>query len=660
MNENITRRRIRKNSFGLKILKVLFDLETVWKKDLSLYMLSYVSTQAATRIWKELEQMELIKIEKDRTDRLAVTITKQGRYYLAENDSDPYFRNSYRTVKSPSYLHSSSDKTYIRGMTLAGVKMMFMGCGIPVSPREKPALDDLYNALVSKEILSGFGESRETSESKAETDARETDIQESGQDSESIEETDEIDDEIDEEGDSDPYESSDPGSSEDEEDDLSEYRKMTADEMRDRLKTGMFYSVAEFREGINRLGIGDPIALSGSRCYGIFLSADKYFIVYAAPFDRSIRLSKAVEMKLLRTVYAFAAQVTEYKTMRRLPFQYGKTGSVTNCAIVITNGTGLVKTMATGVKHGKDEYGAVNDYLISRGVKVAKADVVRDTIFSSDKTMYATHLEQDRRENRVRLLLNHDCELFNKIYAVESNNIGTNSLSYLLFTSVEEYRAEYLSFLELPGIQGRADFTSNRNEEFCIGVPLLNSPDPDNPRKCRIVFLPAYDINAMTEMRRNYHNAGERFLIVTRKEMAKTISAVVGGSCVFYDQLTKQPIEGIPCYNKNGYTPEAAEKKQKAISKKYDPIIRQRQMKAEIRRLEKKKHSLPQQNRAEVNREIRDLKQKLDTDEKSVYIQFELPASAHKQLVEAARNSGMTMKEYLTRLVMASGIETEP
>ena len=611
-----------KDSIGLKLLILLADLDTAWKKDLNIYLLSFVTNSGATKIWNRLKDNRLIDIFDDRTGRVTVRITRSGLAYLAEYEDTPDHRylRMFSNHKRPSFTSSSSEKTYIAGMKLQTARIMFASCYIPVFPREKPSLKNLFLNLCD-----------EVTKDRIVTSMKRTAGNENPE-----------------------YESDRLG-----------YKEMDADQCREMMKYGVFYTDDEFRQGIQELNYGDHLAISGSRFIGVYFSNSQYFPVYAVHGAKRMRLSKAVESKMLNMVYSFAAEISGYNTLRKLDFEYTATGDPTGRIIVITSGTGLIKTMVTGSPFGKSEYGAVNDYLLEQGFDVKKAPVIADSLFSSDKTETAkrlSSLSSSARENRAKLLLQHDNELFTRIFAVESNSQGITSLYWLLTTPPEEYRSEYLRISSLPAFANSIETDkSNPNEEFCYRINV-RSQDGNGIETLKIIYLRIYDINVLTALRIGYHEKGERYMIVTRPELAGYISAMIGGRCVYISQRDSSVITDVPEYDINGYTESQAARKRETIEKRYRPRIEQTRIRQKVDELKQQKNSLPpddRKGRKAFNDEIRELQKQLDTRKKSVKVQIELDPEMHDTLQKVADREGRAMKYILKGIVMKALDEYE-
>ena len=629
-------RRLRKDSYSLVILKILNSLGPARRKDLNIFLLSYFSKQTAVRIWHDLENRKFITLYKDRSDQLTAKITDAGRLYLADNAPDQQFLNTWELGNDPDFVSSPSSSIYTRGMTLSTVRIMFMSCDAAVLPEDKPSCADLFMALCPETTKEKIEESIRRAEGLSENDS-------------------------DTPADSDDDTSRLLAKKEDSRKNKTVYRHCSVTEMKEILEKGIFYSASEFREALKELHYGDSTAIAGSRFYGIWISNDRYYIVYAAVSSRRIRLAKAVESRLVDMVYAFVAEITDFRSMRQLDFHYGKEMGIGRNCIVITIGSGTVKSMATGTVYGKNTYGAVNDFLKDNGVSVKPVPAVPSGFFTSDKTENVSG--KKGRPARAQLLLQHHNELFNKVFAVEANNIGATSLMYILKTSPEEYRKQYLHFASVTPFAGKIQLPSEeKTYEFCYYITLNNNGSDKKGTKMRIVYVPCYDINVITDMRIGYHEKGEQFCIITRPELAGIISACVGGKCLFLQELNNRMvmIKDVPVYDKNGFTEKQAESKRKTIERNYAEKLKEEEIREKIRSLKSEKDELRPDQRSErkkINDEIRALKKELPgkTRNRGINVQTIIPLELHTELKQLADEQGNTIS-YVLRGIIESAL----
>lgn len=174
-------------SCGFLLLKQMYNVSSMWKKDAMLYLNSLTQENAASNIYKKLfdcgfiEEYESIspkelKVSNEfkktdvfnrinqekpqRGDYIVVNITKEGINYLLDNaDKSEYISTQeseffYKNIKSTHRRFRTTDsKKYLRELENNHVKNFISTTGTKVFPSEKPSLLNLYLDLKSNSSI---------------------------------------------------------------------------------------------------------------------------------------------------------------------------------------------------------------------------------------------------------------------------------------------------------------------------------------------------------------------------------------------------------------------------------------------------------------------------------------------------------------------------
>ena len=483
-----------------EVLRMMFHVNTCWKKDCILYLNSFTHNPSSSSVTyrnlikggylaeyepvypkvhskslyglqnkssdevrnaiseKLAEFQEELKKEPETREgsksRYAVTaITRKGINYLAEKEADTaYFRNS--KVYSARFNTEVKD-TFVRQLMVSRAMTLMASAGAAVFPNEKPSLYRLY-AFLNNDIDQVFNE---------QTDAEK----------------------------------------------YSNYMKSDREECIDLMnERGAFYTRQEFGDFLKSIGAMNTETFKSSRAFGVYLSNFTAFLLYEeVPTGQTeIGVRHEVEKRIRNAVNSHFQNALKYHC--RVPYTDDKYTDL--YTVIISDGESTVYSIASGVKYGRikltDEQ--KNDPE-KRGAKYSSIARIRE-------------------KSKV---IGANSEKYSRVFVTPANDAGVLSMNYLCHHSVEDYFRDSAELIKL-----RPDlFIPSRTmqEPFVFGWEKNSEK-----RISDVVFMPVYEINLLRRL--SLWNADEEDLdglaIICQPEMADTISHTLTRAATFYDQKT--------------------------------------------------------------------------------------------------------------------------
>ena len=487
---------ISKNSIKNNLLEILYFVHFADELDVRLYLRTMRSSNIASNAYNSLVKDGYLSVTKV-NDMNILSITTKARRFLADYSEDEFYKNDFDTYKPDRILSSSNLKKIKQALAKSKIALMMSAAGVPVTPRQKPSLGDFYT-VTSKELEETGERENEDCEAEYDDDLVDPDY--------TVEEDDEY------------YTVGD----EDYAVEQGEYLQAPTLEYTQELlnSTGVFYSADEIRKFMTDTELFERERFAGTRMLGMFVRSNKVVMLYYNYMNPSQRLKiyAKFERDAVEVVWSIAKTLTLYEIAKEYPFKIGESKSDPYrsgvCAIVLTNkSTSLVKSMATGLKDGRNKS--------AEYAKIAQANglTVKGKI-TSELALTAT------RPGRQMRLLQFDANFFTRIYVITSTQEGLESLKYIVKKSFGEYRKHSMHLF------GMFDDAEESLEDSKVLNPVVIDHDATEYKG---ILMPFYEIKTLHQMRVNLANVIARYDVICRKEMVNTISQIMVYSTNYYD-----------------------------------------------------------------------------------------------------------------------------
>lgn len=382
--------KIHHDSASYRILKFLYGITDIRESDLriilSIYYKNFNRDSAGIAFQRLIEEGYIKKDERIESSDPLYRITKTGRDFLMEQETDPYF---IQTEKNSLILLQSLDGPFRKGdtkrrerhLTSRFIEGLFYAFGVPVMPWQKPSFATLLAKLgKDQNVKPQWG-----------------------------------------------YQ-----------DDLSEA------ECKAMLQKGLFYSLKEYLEGVEAIvpGLGDTII--GTKIYGIFLSDRVCYPVYA-PKRHDNRIIKVYEKGERGLVFSLKEMLVDItRIYRPVPEWYGADCSFRGdrgligdkqfynepYALILCDGEKITYSTSTGDTSGKV---SKESFLLKHG----HPGLVPAGIYPISSNAQSEGF------------LTAESHYYQKIYVVPATlSYGLDSLKYLLTHTMEDLFEEYRALVQ--------------------------------------------------------------------------------------------------------------------------------------------------------------------------------------------------------------------
>lgn len=487
---------IKKNSIKNNLLEIMYFAQIADESDVRLFLRTNRSPNNATNALNSLVNDGYLSVTKV-DDMNILSITTKARRFLADHSEDEFYKNDFDTYKPDRILSSSNLKKIKHALAKSKIALMMSATGVPVTPRQKPSLEDFYT-VTSKELEETNESENEDCEAEYDDDLVDSDY------------TVEEDDEYYTVGDEDYAVEQD------------EYLQAPTLEYTQELlnSTGVFYSADEIRKFMTDTELFERERFAGTRMLGMFVRSNKVVMIYYNYMNPSQRLKiyAKFERDAVDVVWSIAKTLTLFEIAKEYPFKIGESKSDSYrsgvCAIVVTNkSTSLVASMATGLKDGRNKSAEYAKLAQTNGLKV-KGKIQSEVVLTAT------------RPGRQMRLLQFDANFFTRIYVMTSTQEGMESLKYIVQKSFEEYRKHSM---HLFGMFNEAERSLEDSE---VLNPVVIDHDATEYKG---ILMPFYEIKTLHQMRVNLANAIARYDVICRKEMVNTISRIMVYAPNYYD-----------------------------------------------------------------------------------------------------------------------------
>lgn len=289
------------------------------------------------------------------------------------------------------------------------------------------------------------------------------------------------------------------------------------------LEKGIYYTVKEVFEYINKLSLGKIDTVKGARLRGIFLSNKSCFVVYVSKkYDNKIlrvnikgeqNLKKDLEASIqyftnvMRRIPAFDKYTTFKGDRKRTskPFTNGV------YALFFSDGDILAYSIATGYSKGKSN----------------KRDIVKLNV-----KIERTYLKNETENASVYLTA--ASERFDKMYVIPTTVNGRTALEYLVNNSLEDYRQDALDIMS-----GDNTFVPSDNQyqvfPYRVIVDGLTVP---------VTYMPVFEAKELFRIA----NSDDNPVILTYKDLLNSISRSVRKDALYYDVDNAKMFDRDICY----------------------------------------------------------------------------------------------------------------
>lgn len=463
------------NSIGFLLLRQMYNVSTMWKKDVMLYLNSLTQENSASNIYKKLFQCRFVEeyesfSPKDitsshelkktdifkkldnttpkRGDYVIVNITKAGINFLIDNinkskyiskqESDFIYKN-YKSVHKR--FRTTDPYKYLRELERSHVMNLISTTGAKVFPNEKPSLLDLYLKLKHLESTH---------------DSKYLDL--------SISQINEI-----------------------------------------KSNSGFYYSLQEFREfdkllcRLNNMPLGEEYR--SSTASGIFISDKRCLIVYLSePTSNKLVYLSDTESILKSKLLNYFSSLFDFR--KYVVFIDNKNIRSSIDALVLSDSNSLIYSMATGKKHGRFHY--------QEGKDLTK-------LYTPKK------------------ILLHDNELFSNIYCVPATRTGLKSLKYLADHSIKEYDSD--SYQQVRQHPDLFECTNIRGNHYSYGYAKQKDITYPNMNRS-VIYMPVAEVNMLFRLSiRNDPNSDyyDRYAFITYPDLTSAIAhSIRKDKCIYY------------------------------------------------------------------------------------------------------------------------------
>ena len=550
-----------------KIMQILSELGCCYRRDIALYC-DYTNGKldSGTGLLRNLKKQDMIserKIPKETNSGkyLAVNFSYAGKWFAIRHELYDDEEETKRRIEESSSFFDTHDMEDVKKRLLINrISLAFESIGVPSLPSEKPSLASLYT-LMTGNVL-------ENTEDKVKYFFLHSD---------------------------------------------EDYKIISEDEFPMFLESGIFYTIHEIRDFIERMDSGKSDVVLRSRARGIYISKNQCFVIYAQRRGRNknIAIETRVEkdlVKFLEPIIRATNIVRELPTMQEKTLDYK--GEVARQLVPSNHPQAIV------IGDGEKMH-----FSLSRRLSIKDAD---------------------GNESSFREWLTSNKELYDYVFSVSFNAIGLDALSYLCTTTIENWQQEMLS---------RFSQTSQLlpNEQS----PMF--PYLDKTSQALMTYMPVYEINTLEKIKNANYPCG----VFTYPDMVETISKITGKKLTYYDLDTCQPIQ---LGNNTGQYDDKGNFAGVAKINAYLASEKLQAKKSDINKLPKKYGMSPEEffNQVADGRiNVRDVSEQLETSElKRSYtvrgkeqVSITCDREFKKDIKDAARYYGISVSRYIKRLV---------
>lgn len=294
------------------------------------------------------------------------------------------------------------------------------------------------------------------------------------------------------------------------------------------LENGIYYTVKEVFEYINKLSLGKIDTIKGARLRGIFLSNKSCFVVYVSKkYDNKIlRVNIKGEQNLKKDLEASIQYFTN--VMRRIPafdkyatFKGDRTRTskpFTNgvYALFFSDGDLLAYSIATGYSKGKSK----------------KRDLVK--LNAKLEERFSKNEAENNEVKKASVYLTAASERFDKMYVIPTTVNGRTALEYLVSNSLEDYRQDALDIMSSDTTFIPSD---NQYQVFPYHVLVDGLSVP-------VTYIPVFEAKELFKIA----NSNDNPVILTYKDLLNSISRSVRKDAIYYDVENARMFDRDICY----------------------------------------------------------------------------------------------------------------